>query len=160
MTEAHPIVSQVKGSVDTFQKASEQQKQIVEKNENMLQSFHELSKSMSMISNSTSEIIEQMPSYMQHFKEANERLKEIWNDYEKRFEHVDESARALFENISGGLKLVSNQSAEHIKNLNQQSAQVTNHFAQAVDELKEIVDGLETVQKSNDLPKQKTRQVG
>ncbi len=138
--EAKDITSSVKASAEGFFQASHQQAQVAEKNEHLIDSFDSLSEQLRNMSISASDMLQKTPQLITQIEASNQFLKDLWNRYENRFQDVDESASHLFEKITEGLQLVSNQSAEHIEQLSQQSANVSNHFAQAVEQLQEAIE--------------------
>ena len=132
-------------SVEKFNEAAKQQKQIVEKNEQYVHSLDSLSKELKEVSLSVSKFILELPGFIKHIKQSNESLNELWSNYEKRFLDVDKSAKEVFENISEGLASFSKGSAEYIKNLYNQSSHVSNNFSRVVEELQEAISELREV---------------
>ena len=141
----HTTTHNIKLAFERFNEATEQQKQIVEKNKQYSYSLDSLSKELKEVSLSVSNAILELPSFIQNIKKSNESIHEIWNNYEKRFLNVDESAKELFKNISEGLALVSKGSEKYIHNLYQQSSQVSANFTTAVEELQEAISELNEV---------------
>ena len=140
ITEVKDITSHIRTSVEGFHQASNQQKQIAEKNEHLIHSFDTLSEQLKNMSTSVSDVLQRTPQFIEQIEESNQSLRDTWSKYESRFQNIDESASHLFEKITEGLQSVSNQSAEHIGQLSQQSTNVANHFAQAVEQLQEAIE--------------------
>ena len=85
---------------------------------------------------------QKIPVFIEQINHSNQFLNETWGRYEKRFESIDEKTTHLFENIKEGLTSLSNQSAKYVKDLYQQSQQVSSQFASAVEELQESIEDL------------------
>ena len=146
----HVTADSVKSAVGHFQKAVDQQEQIAQKNEKYINSLDALSGQLKNMSSSLSQTIQKLPESIERIDRSNIVLQKIWSDYDTRFKNVDESAKKLFEHITEGLNSVSIKSAEYIKNLSQQSVQVSSHFAQAVEELQSAIDDLKKVYKGEE----------
>ncbi len=142
IAKANDTVLLMKDATDNFYQTSLQHGQIIDKNKHLIQSFDTLSKDMTKVSVSITETLQKLPVFIEQIEKSNISLQNIWKDYEKRFINVDESAKALFENICEGLKSVSDQNAEYITQLFRQSTQVSNQFAQAVEELKDSIEDI------------------
>lgn len=140
MTEVKGITSHIRTSVEKFHQASNQHTQIVEKNKHFVNSLDGLSEQLKNMSTSVSDVLQKTPQFIAQIEESNQSLRDTWSKYESRFQNIDESASHLFEKITEGLQSVSSQSAEHIGQLSQQSANVANHFAQAVEQLQEAIE--------------------
>ena len=140
IVEVKEITSHIKTSVEEFHQASNQQTQIAEKNKNLIYSFNTLSEQLKNMSTSVSDVLQETPQFIVRIEESNQSLKDTWSKYESRFQNIDESASHLFEKITEGLQSISTQTAEHIGQLSQESTQVANHFAQAVEQLQEAIE--------------------
>ena len=113
-----------------FETATQQQEHISDKNEQYANTLKVLSDQLMKNSNSTSKLGVILPDSIQS-------LDQIWQNYEKRFKDIDESATKLFEQLREGLQLVSKESAEYLTKLYKQSSQITNNFSQSIEDLRE-----------------------
>ncbi len=149
ITEINIITTDnIKSATEKFNQVVESQTQIAEGNQKYIRVLNDLSRKLESVSFSVSDMTNKMPKYIQQINSSNEYLKEIWVRYEKRFEAVDEKTAKLFENVKAGLGSVSESSIEHVDRLNQQFAQISNHVASMVDELKDAVEEFgETISK-------------
>ena len=134
----------IKSTVEEFNRSVKQQALIVKENEIYIHSLDKLSDQLKNMSSSISETMRKLPDFIEQINQANGNLQEMWGGYEKRFANVDESAKELFERITEGLATISRESAGYINQLYKQSTQVTNSFAQAVEELQEAVENIKT----------------
>ena len=143
ISEVNNITStNIKEALYSFYQVVEQQKQIVTENKLHIHSLDNLTDSLKPIPASLFEITKKFPELIEKTNNSNEYLKEVWGNYEKRFNDVDKSAEQIFIKIKEGLESIAKESAGYIENLNKQTAQVSHSFSQAVEELKETVEEL------------------
>ena len=132
----------IKEAFHDFHQAVKQQEQIVEKNSSTLDSLKNLTASLKPIPQALSEITIKFPELIRQIDDSNKELQTVWRNYEKRFKDVDESAEQIFIRIKEGLESVAKESASYIQGLTEQTARVSNSFAQAVEELSESIEEL------------------
>ena len=132
----------IKEALHDFHQAVKQQEQIVEKNSSTLDSLKNLTASLKPIPQALSEITIKFPELIRQIDDSNKELQTIWSNYETRFKDVDESAEQIFIKIKKGLESVAKESASYIQGLTEQTARVSNSFAQAVEELSESIEEL------------------
>ena len=132
----------IKGILADFHSTIKQQKQIAEENKTYIHSLKNLTDSLKPIPFSLSEMSQKIPELIKQMDDSNKDLLHIWENYEKRFKNVDESAEQIFIKIKEGLGIIAKESTSYIENLNRQASQVSHSFSQAVEELKEAVEEL------------------
>ena len=142
-SEINDVTSKsIKDAVNNFHQAIELQKEIVKENKLYIHSLNNLTDSLKPIPSSLFEITKKIPELIKQINDSNKDLQTVWNNYEIRFKNVDESAEQIFIKIKEGLGSIAKESADYIGNLNNQTKQLSLSFSSAVDDLKEIVEGL------------------
>ncbi len=139
------MIHNIQSAVEKFNEAGEQQKQIMEKNEQYVRSLDSLSGELREVSLSVSNAIQELPGFIKNINQSNESLQKVWSGYEKRFLKVDESAAKVFTNIDECLQSLTTGSAQYIQKLYQQSTQISGQFAQAVEDLQATISELSEV---------------
>ena len=132
----------IKEVLHGFNQAVQQQKQIVEKNSSTLDSLKNLTASLKPIPQALSEITIKFPEFIKQIDESNKELQTVWSNYETRFKDVDKSAEQIFIKIKEGLGSVAKESASYIQGLTEQTARISNNFAQAVEDLNDSIEEL------------------
>ena len=142
-SEINDVTSKsIKDAVNNFHQAIELQKEIVKENKLYIHSLNNLTDSLKPIPSSLFEITKKIPELIKQINDSNKDLQTVWNNYEIRFKNVDESAEQIFIKIKEDLGSIAKESADYIGNLNNQTKQLSLSFSSAVDDLKEIVEGL------------------
>ena len=134
-TSIKPLVAQ-------FDQSVSQQLQIVNKNHQYSSTLNTLTQKLEDVNSSLFEMAKELPDYLKQMKDTNQECYQQWEKYAKRFEGVDQSAAELFKHIQEGFKGLSEQTNQHIHNLCKQSRTVSKVFADAVDELRENLEGI------------------
>lgn len=137
----------IKGVINDFYRAIEQQRNITEENRLYIESLNNLTESLKPIPSSLLEVNQKFPEIIERVNRSNEDLKNIWSQYESRFQDVDQSAREIFVKIKEGLESIAKQSGDYVQDLNKQTAQISHNFSQAVEELKESIEELPNYKK-------------
>lgn len=75
-------------------------------------------------------------------EEHNETVKQVWSQYRKRFENVDQSLARVFEKLSGSLASYSHQVTEFAKELDATTGDAIEKLSAATGELSTTVDDL------------------
>ena len=145
IVEANNVVAGSIKQSESVDKVVTKQQNITEKNTKVLHAFTDLSQKLESVSNAISDMTKQLPYSIEQMHASNKKLEDIWNSYEARFESVDEKTKQLFENIKEGLHLISKESTEHVEKLAKQCSQVSNQFAQAIEELTDTVEGFKNM---------------
>lgn len=83
---------------------------------------------------------DQVDEIVGRLEKANSEVKELWDSYHKRFENVDKSVAALFDNLQEGLANYADSTNKYILGLDQQAAKVVQELASATQELSETVE--------------------
>ena len=135
-----PVTESLQSAISRFQLAADKQEEISSKNEDYIHSIDNLSQSLQDAASAMSKAHQKLPDFIRQISQSNDFLQDVWRSYEKRFEDIDEEAAKIFTKIKDGLVSVSEESAKFIYDLNNQTSQFSNHLAQAVEELKEVVD--------------------
>ncbi len=89
------------------------------------------------------ELVEQIKGLLERASEYNENLKNIWKDYQSRFEGVDVSTKLMFEAINKGLNSYTGEIGKFSKDVDSMFAKGMDKMSGAILELSEAIEGFE-----------------
>ncbi len=136
------LVQEVQTLLVDAKDAYEKLQNIIEPLDNISKEF---SATSSMIVNTSKYIMEvnqHIDASVNNLVGNQEKLKNIWQDYQARFEGVDNSLGGTFEKIDGALSSYTGSMNEYIKSLDDHTSSIVNQLAGAISELQDTVETL------------------
>lgn len=94
------------------------------------------------VMNRTEALVTTIESSTSRMEEHNESVKQVWSQYRKRFENVDQSLARVFDKLSGSLASYSHQVTEFARELDATTGDAIEKLSAATGELSTTVDDL------------------
>lgn len=88
------------------------------------------------------ETVSKVAEIHQRYSELQEIISSTWEDYAKRFEDADAELERVFKTMHSGVEQFVASTQKYLENMDAHASNVTNTFAGAVNELRELLEEL------------------
>ena len=92
------------------------------------------------------ETVSKIAEIHQRYSELQEIISSTWEDYAKRFEDADAELERVFKTMHSGVEQFVASTQKYLENMDVHASNVTNTFAGAVNELRELLEELSDYQ--------------
>jgi len=142
------LTEQQRELMDESKEVNDKLVQVSESIESAITAIGESIEKGAEITAEASRSVESIQTSVTELKDSNDQLKNLWSDYEKRFEGVDESLGLVFKEIDEGTQRYAEMMKNSVGELDTQTASMVKMIAGAVGDLSAAVEELSDVLQS------------